>query len=339
MLPGLNQTDDLYTAALNLVEADPVNVQGLYWLSSLTTSTANTDEERLANGEKYSKALVDVLSAMQKPENVSDADFATQKTALLLTAHNTLGWVAMTRKDNLEAEKQFREVLKINPGNGQASYWLGTVIIAQRDTDKQIEAFYHFARAAAYQGEGAMPDAGRKQVDSYIRKIYANYHGDESGLDDLYALAQKSAFPPANLEIKSKEQIAYEADEQLKRDNPRLYTWLQVKEQLAGPNGADYFMSSVRNTAMPELRGYLISQSPQERPDTLVLGIEDRNTREVTLRLTDEAFKYPAARGTALLFSCVPQGFTGEPFNMTFDCEQEKVSGWPPPPSRRPVQQ
>jgi len=332
----LKQADKMYDAALQILKINPKNIQGLYFITSLTTTMGKTDAEHLATGEKCAKALIQEVSAMQKPAKISDADWKKQKDALLVLAHQTLGWIAMNRKDNATAEKEFRETLKINPNNGQVSYWLGTVILAQRDPSKQAEAFFHFARAANYTGPGEMAEAGRKKLDEYLRKIYVGFHGDESGLDDLIAMAKKSAFAPANLVIKSKEQIEIEKEEKLKRENPKLALWLSVKKQLTAPNGTEYFNSQVKNTAMPELRGYLIAQSPAQRPDTLVLGLSDRNTREVTLKL-DEAFRYPAPRGTVLNFQCIPQRFTLKPFNLGFDCERAKVRGWPPPPKRRPT--
>lgn len=330
---ALQQAQKMYDSALDLLEVNPKNIQGLYYITSLTTTMGKTDSEFLANGEKYAKALQGALATLEKPANLSEADFKKQKDGLEVVSHTALGWVAMNRKNNAEAERHFKDVLELNPRNGQVSYWLGTVMIAQRDPAKQIPAFYHFARAASLTGEGAMPEAGRKQVDSYLKKIYATYHGDESGLDQLLAMAQKSAFPPSDLVIKSKEQIEFEKEEQLKRENPKLALWLSVKEQLTGDGGMDFFNSRVKNTAMPGLRGYLIAQSPEERPKTLVLGLSDRSTREVTLEL-DTAYRYPAPRGTVIDFQCVPQRFTQQPFNLGFDCAQDKVNGWPPPPRR-----
>lgn len=330
----LKQADKMYNSALKLLAINPKNVQGMFFITSLTSTMGKTDATHLATGEKWAKALIRRISTLPKPAKLSPANWQKQKNALLILAHQTLGWIAMTRKNNVEAEKEFRETLKLNPNNGQVSYWLGTVMVAQQDPAKQIKAFYHFARAVGYTGPGAMTAAGRKQLGAYLRKIYVAYHGDESGLSDLMAMAKKSPFPPADMGIESKEQIAIEKEEELKRTHPKLALWLSVKKQLTAPNGEQYFASSVKNTAMPTLRGYLISQSPARRPDTLVLGLSGRNSREVTLKL-DTAFRYPARRGTVLNFRCVPRRFSKQPFNLVFECERKKVIGWPPPPRRK----
>ncbi len=79
-----------------------------------------------------------------------------------IPGHRTLGWVAMQRKDYPAAEKSLTEELKLNPADAEASYWLGTAILAQKQVERQASALYFFARAAAYEGPGALDPARRK---------------------------------------------------------------------------------------------------------------------------------------------------------------------------------
>jgi tetratricopeptide (TPR) repeat protein len=328
----LKDADKMYASAQKVLELDPNNMRGLIWITSLTMSMGKTDATFMSNGEKASRKLLSLLAAMQKPANMSDAAFKEQKEGMQVLAHRALGTVAMNRKNNAEAEKEFRTVLGLQPGNGQISYWLGSVILGQRDAAKQSEAFWHFARAANYSGENAMPTAERAKVKDYLNGIYTKFHGSEEGMPEIVTAALKNPFPPAGFTVKSKEVIDAEEDQKFAAENPMLYMWTNLKKSLAADSG--YFASTVKNSNMPQMRGYLISQSPETRPDTLVLGIEGRSTREVTLKLT-QAYRYPAGRGTPLTFKCVPQRFTAQPFNMGFDCDSEQVKGWPPPPSRK----
>lgn len=331
----LGDAPNMYESALALLQKNPNNIQGLYFITTLTTSMADTAPAKLANGEKYAKALLEAVGTLKKPENMAQEAWNKELDALRVVAHMTLGWVAMQRKNYPAAEEEFRQVLKMNPNNGQASYWLATVIIAQRNPDKQSEAFFHFARAGHYAGEGAMPEAGRKQVADYLNKIYVSFHGDDSGLADLIAMAQKSAFPPPGLKIKSKEEIAFEKEEELKKKDPELALWLNLKKLLTAPDGEQYFANSMRNTKVTGLRGYLVSATPPDRPNTLVLALSERGGKgEVTLVL-DQPFRYSAPRGTMLRFEGVAKSFSKEPFMLTFDAEQANIQGWPPPPARR----
>ena len=47
-----------------------------------------------------------------------------------------------------------------------------------------VEVF-SFARAAVYEGPGALPPEGRKQVDEYLTKVYTKYAGSEEGLAEI----------------------------------------------------------------------------------------------------------------------------------------------------------
>jgi tetratricopeptide (TPR) repeat protein len=334
----LKNAPKMWESAEALLKKNPKNVEGLYHLTTLTVTMEDVPKspEKMATGEKAAKALLDSVSTLQKPANLSDADFKKQVDHLTLVANTTLGWAAMNRKNYAEAEATFRKILETNPNNAQVSYWLGTVMIAQRVPEKQIQAFYHFARAGHYSGEGALLPAGRKEVAAYLQKIYVSYHGDESGLSDLIAMAQKSPVPPPNLEIKSKEQVEYEKEEKFRKENPQLALWLSIKKLLTAADGEQYFAGNMKGTKVENWRGYLVSQTPADRPKTLVLALSDRDTREVTVNL-DTPFRYAAPRGTPLRFSGVPTSFTKEPFMVTMEAQQDQVDGWPPPPSRKPA--
>ena len=328
----LGQAPKMYEAAQELWQKYPKNIQGPFWLTSLTVSM--NDPQKYDTGEKAAKALLDLASTLPKPPNLSDADFKKQVDGLAVIAHTTLGWVAMNKKNYPVAEQELKKLLELNPNNSQASYWLGSVLIAQRVPEKQIQAFYHFARAGHFSGEGAMPAAERKKAADYLHKIYTTFHGDESGLNELIAMAQKNPMPPADLAIKSKEQVEFEREEELKRKDPELALWKNIKKLLDAPDGEQTFNSSMVNTKV-KLRGYLVSQTPPDRPKTLVLALSDRDGRgEATINL-DNPFKYASPRGTTIRFEGVAKSFTKSPFMLTFEAEQESVHGWPEPPSRK----
>ena len=96
-------------------------------------------------------------------------------------------------------------------------------------------ALYHFARAASYDGPGALPAEGRKQVDDYLTKAYTGFHGDTSGLAELKAKAKGAAVPPADFKIKSVREISIEkaqAEEEFNKNNPMLALWKNMKTGL-----------------------------------------------------------------------------------------------------------
>jgi hypothetical protein len=100
--------------------------------------------------------------------------------------------------------------------------------------------------------------------------------------------------------------------------------WLAIKKQLTGPNGQEYFTNAVQNAAVPLLIGTLLSATPNDQPNTLVLSMSDGITPEVTLHLKDNNWKDshingPLMRGSQIQFEGVPKSFTQNPFMLTFD--------------------
>lgn len=101
--------------------------------------------------------------------------------------------------------------------------------------------------------------------------------------------------------------------------------WVSMKKQLAGPNGQEYFTTSIQGADVPALIGTLLSATPNDRPSTLVLSMSDGITPEVTLHLKDDNNRKdshvngPIMRGSQIQFEGIPVAFTQNPFMLTFD--------------------
>ncbi len=344
---GLNRAADMHETAKELVAVNPKNIRGLSWVLLLTPTLGKNTPDILDTGEKAANSLLSstdtLFAASAKPAATSEADWTKARTDSESLAHKTLGWVAMQRKDYPAAEKQFKESLKDNPNAGEVSYWLGTVLVSQRVAEKQAEALFHFARASTYEGPGALSAQGRAEINKYFEKVYNSFHGSAEGIDALRQAAKTSATPPEGFKIKSSYEVALEKEEELKRSNPMLALWLNVRSELTGPNGPQYWEGSVKGAGLPggasgvtKFKGKLVSQSPAKNPKELVLAISDASTPEVTLKL-DEAMAGAAEPGTEIEFEGVASAFTKDPFMLTFDVDKAKVAGWPAPVKKAPA--
>jgi len=330
-------------AAKEALAGDPDNVTALYW-ATLDTPYAPPTPDNFDFGSKAASGLLNA----KKPASMSDADWEKAKAQLQLeaTAHTTLGWVALQKKDYETAEKEFEASLTAHPNNGQVSYWKGQAILAQKKPEKQGAALYDIARAAAYDGPGALP--ARDQVKAYLAKVYAQYHGSDEGFDALLAHAKNNALP-GDYVIKSVVDIDKEkaaAAEQAAKANPMLALWKNMKDQLTSAGGQQYFDSGVKDADLPgtavpgvtKFKGKLVSAEPETRPKKLVLAIQDATTPEVTLEL-DAPLPGKADPGTEISFSGIAKEFTASPFNLTFTVDKKNLEGWPvkAEPVRRPA--
>ncbi len=331
----LNQREKMLETAKAILAEEPKNLTALYWTSVIvplgTLSPADT-----AFATTAARTLCDNLDGL-KPAGVTDAQWQTYKDSMKLNAvgHRALGYMAMTAKDYARAETELRANLTANPVDGQAAYWLGTSILGQRQAERQGEALFYFARAAAYDGPGAVDAAGRKGILDYLTKAYDTYHGkDAQGLQQLLATAKANATPPADFKILSEAEVKEQKLQALAAQDPALAFWVKLKEAIH--ENPAYFDTGMKGALIPPetepaFRGTVISATPARAPKEVVLGIRDPNTPEVTLKVLDASLPGPAEAGTVISFRGVATELQAEPFMMTFEVERKSIEGWPAP--------
>jgi hypothetical protein len=110
--------------------------------------------------------------------------------------------------------------------------------------------------------------------------MYTLYHGKADGLQELLASAKTQPNPPNGFHIESKAESAKKAAEaeaaqaeKFAKENPELALWKNIKEQLTGADGANYFNSGMKDAKLPTLRGKVVKLEPENRPKTLVLAL------------------------------------------------------------------
>jgi len=142
--------------------------------------------------QKAAQDLVDNLSKYlapeNKPANATDDQFKQAEQALELQAHTVLGTIGMAKKTpdgDAIGEKEYKKVLQLSPGYASIAYTLGTLILRERKVERIPEALFYIARAIEITGPQALTADGKKAAETYLKKAYAGYHGDEAGLEDV----------------------------------------------------------------------------------------------------------------------------------------------------------
>src|SRR5260370_1249220 len=258
------------SAAKEILADDPKDFTALYYTMYFTQALAgaNPQPDVLDQGEKAANAILANINT--PPPNVTEEQWKTARTDVEILGHTDLGWIAMQRKNWTAAEAEFQKSLQISPNNSQVDYWMGTVLISQK---KVLPALFYFARAAVYDGTGSLTPDGRKQGLDYVQNQYKNYHCSNDGFDDLLRLAKTQTAPPPDLNIKTCKDIADEdakkAEEDAKK-NPELTMWKSLKAALTGPDGANYFSTSMKDAVLPKLKGRVRSIQPRLQPKPIV---------------------------------------------------------------------
>ncbi len=346
---ALNKPREAFNAAEEVLKDNPNNLVALsaivgyiYSLVPLGTNPLSSQQQSdLDTAEKAAQSILSNLDAVYSKDNrppaMTDAQASQAKPQLRSFAQKTLGYIALVRKDNKKAQTELTKALQLDPNQGQVSFWLGTAMLAQNQTNPELQpsALFEFARSAAYDGPGALPAGDRKQVQDYLTKVYTQYHGSAEGLDKLMASAKSSALPPAGPIVKSKidvERERIEAEELAARANPMLALWKRLKAELQGPEGAFYFENNMKGALMPagvngvtKFKGRIVSMVPESRPKEIVLSID--NGPDATLQLKD-ALPGRMDPGAEIEFDGVAESYTKDPFMVTFSVEKSHVEGW-----------
>jgi hypothetical protein len=321
--------------AREMLDEQSGNPVGVYWCTLLVPEVRNPSADVLETGEKAARQLLSGLDnyfgAAAKPAGTSEAEWKKRANSAGLLAHRTLGWIAWQRGDFGGAAKEFHTYLDQNPANAEITTWMGLVSGLQKEPDKQVGALWYLERAAELRGEGGLPADQRRVVSRLADDLYAAYHGASDGLENLKAAAVAAATPPQNFQIETAAAVAArKADEELVRTNPQLAAWVHIRRGLESPDGEKY-LTDLRNTPLPRLKGTVIRVQPEDKPSEIVLGMSQPLTEEVVLRLATP-FPNAAPAGTEVEFEGAVEAFAKAPFTLTVTVEREKISGWPEPP-------
>lgn len=352
---GLRQPDKVMTAGLDALQANPDDFSAMYLMALNVQLLPKPSADDLAAGEKAANGIIAAEGAFfdagKKPATTSDAAWTEAKTQADVLAHVTLGWIALQKKDDENAEKEFRKVLQLAPNastakqwpvdSAQVSSWLGTAIaheaIQQKKPELYPQALFQFARAASLdQAQGGLPAAARQSYDTYFVNAFNRYHGqDPAEMAKLRDLAKANAFPPDGWTLDDVNTLKSKNEEEFKKKNPALALWMTLKTALTDANGEQYFDTNMKGTEVPggaggaqTFKGKLISSKPALHPKQLVLSIGDGTTPDATLNL-DAPLPGKADPGVEIEFAGVPASFAKDPFMVTFDVEKKKVVGWP----------
>lgn len=328
---NLNQPDKMVQQAKEMLADDPKDFTAMFWIASIVPSIPNAgaNAEYVDLADKAGKGMIENMGATfapeKKPATTTDEQWTKARKEMEAVAHKSTGWAAMVRKNNAEAKDHFTKSLEANPAAGEVSYWLGLLIVGEKNLQVYPTGLYHIARAAAYDGPGALSPQGRQQVNDYLTKAYTGYHGDTSGLNELKAQAKASALPPADFKIPSVKDIAeakLKQEEAAAAADPMGAQWKNLKANLTGETSAQIW-AEAKGAAMPRLRGTVVEATPK----TIVVALSDKTQPEVTLEVDGPVGKVEP--GTVIEFEGVAKDFTKEPFMLTMEIERSKISGLP----------
>jgi len=285
-----------------------------------------------------------VFADSNRPGTVSAAEWPKVRPYWEKTLPNVEAQMWVNRKDNAQAEDQLGKLLQKYPNDAVIDQMMGGALLAQQKDhpEKAPVALFYYARAACYDGDGALPAATRNGLKSgFLTRAYNTYHGSADGLDQLCQTAKANAAPPSDFKILSVADIAAAqnaAEQAALKANPAMVLWKNIKTQLTGAS-PDQFWSSANGAGLPGKdpddqtkdlmwTGKIVSMKPAIGPKELVMAVENP-AGDVTLELL-EPLKGKMEVGSELQFSGQAKAYNKDPYMLTMETDVDHIVGWKP---------
>jgi tetratricopeptide (TPR) repeat protein len=343
----LGKSDQAVDAAKKVLGADPDNLDALAFLSYVFPFTfKGTDPDattKLSRADSDAHHGLDVLQKLQKPANVTDEIFKQYVNTKRALFNSCIGFVALQRKDYPNAITTLKAANTDNPSDVYAFYRLGLAYIYSTPPDYD-HAIWYIARAVSL-AQAAKNPAG-DDINTFLKRAYINYHGNDQGLADILAQTAASVNPPDGFKVAPMQVPEKTGDANKDAFNEMTFplklggekaqkTWDALKGQpleLAG------FVDSVVKS--PDSDAYLIRidilDASKSQPGVYDIEIKDTTQPKVTNLSPGDPVRF---KGTISAYTATPSLVLS--VDGTLDPEtipdEPKVKPKPKPPVHHPV--
>jgi len=291
---------------------NPDNVKALVVLAYSEKAT-----QKWADAKQHAEHGLEVLPKWTKPEGVSDADFAKQKTAFNGVLESVAGFAALQLKDYPSAQKHLRTAVEADPNNVENVYALATALLPPSTPPDEVNGLFFIARATNL----ITDPAGKDQVKKFGRSKYMRYHGGEDGWNELLAKAASTPLPPPGFTIPPAPTPAEQAHNMAVATTPDKMDFAQWEFILSNGSQADQDLvwNAIKGKAV-QLQGTVIKATATEFQ--IAGSLDDIEAKKADITLTFDApipAKLIPKDGASLDFQGEPVSYTPNPFMMTME--------------------
>ena len=189
-------SDKVEADAKRLVAAEPGNIRAMAVVVALTRAKA-TQGNQMALSELCIDAPVGLrnLPSWQKPESLTDADFAKLRAQMKDIFEGGSGFCALQEKKYADARDSFKRALEVNPASMEDMYQLAVSDLEMTPPD--ATGFWYCARALQLAANAANRQAANS-ISVFCKTSYVKYHGSDSGWEAILSEGITENAPPAD---------------------------------------------------------------------------------------------------------------------------------------------
>jgi tetratricopeptide (TPR) repeat protein len=291
--------------------------------------------EMLTKTKDAAAAGLKTLAAWQKPEKMTDDQYAKQKTSTGILFNSIAGIAESGLKDYKSAEASYKAALALDPNDAVTHFRLGVVYLEDMPP-QETDGFWELARSIALKGPG------EAQVRTYLRSQLLHYQQPsceklaDDEINELVTMSGSSGDRPATLMIPSAADLQKARD-----DTADFLPWLQE----GGDHGKTMWLATC-GLEYPDVAVRVMDIMP---------GDDDNFTLQVFRASTEEAMKAATApnmevhivgqpdvkrlhKDDYVRFTGTLTGYQQNPFLLTWDNAKVNPEDLAPAPgAKRPA--
>src|SRR3984893_14099222 len=327
-----NNQAKVMDAANRLLAVNPDSARALVLLAYNERAA-----QKWADAKQHAERGLQALTKMAKPDGVSDADFAKQKTQLAALLNSVAGFSALQLKDYASAQKYLRPAVEADPNNVENVYPLALAYLTATPPD-DVNGLFFIARAANLVSD----PKGKDSIVKFGRSRYAKFHGSDQGWDDLLAQTKTTPVPPPGFTITqyvppTPAQKAADLVKSKKPEEMSFAEWELVLSE-ASPEDQEKVWSALKGKNLQMAEVQVISASPTKLQ--LAASVDDIDKKRADVELSFPA-PIPARNlpkeGDKINFEGTPASYTPKPFVMVMEKGTLLTKGAPASPRKPPV--
>ncbi|HZP25379.1 MAG TPA: hypothetical protein VFB04_18200 [Terriglobales bacterium] len=309
-------------AAQRLLQANPNSIRALavlaYNYRAAAASGGPQMQDNLSKAKQYGQQGLQALQQMQKPAEMSDADFTKLHNETGAIFDGAVGFAALQAKDYATAQQDFQQAVSWESQPNIADiYPLATADLEAKPINP---AGFWFIVKAANLAEGGT----QQTILDYGKKKYIRYHGSDQGWNELVndAKANPSVMPPAGFTVAAAPpppSPAEQAADLVKSKDPTQMSFAEWELVLSSGNqqAADTVWNAIKGKAV-KLGANVISATAGNVQ--LAGSDDDIEAKKADISLT-MAKPIPSRLspqvGSLMNFQGTIENYTPNPFMMT----------------------
>jgi len=338
----LGNVDKTMNAANRVLQADPNNVTALALLSYLYRMKAQSEQgpqsaQDLQQASQFGQKGLQAIPNYQKPENMSDLDFAKLKDQLGGIFNGSVGIACLQANDYACAEKSLQDAVTTTPNDFSLVYPLALAYLNKPNLSQQdfLQGLWYIARATNL----APTPQYKQQIGEFGRRKYIKYHGGDDGWTDVVTAAAGTPTPAQGWTIKPAPTPAERAANMVQSKPVAQMSFDEIQFVLTSGNqqAADQVWDAIKDKPLALGGGKVISATATQI--TIAESYDDINATppkaDITLTMAgDMPAKLIPKEGATIDFQGKPASYTPNPFMMQLsEGALVKAKGSEPPPT------